>query len=289
MSLTQDLIGRVLRHVSMPCGGTAIPRVSLTRVPRTSRGTATILTPVTCLILQGEKRVTIGDAMLTCADASYFVASLDLPATGEVVVTCADRPFVAVGLELDRSMLADLIAAMPPDLIGNDDPQAGARGFGISPVTPDLLAAWASLLALLDQPEDAPLLAPLREREILYRLLRDPLGGCLREIARADSRLARIRRAIDWMRDHYAESPPIAALAEMAGMSVASFHRHFRAATAMSPLQYQKALRLHAARRLLAAGRAASSVGYAVGYGSASQFSREYRRSFGHSPSRDAR
>jgi transcriptional regulator GlxA family with amidase domain len=155
-------------------------------------------------------------------------------------------------------------------------------------VTPQLLDPWLRFLSLLDAPQDIPVIAPLLEREILYRLLQGPHGGVLRQIARADSRLCQVRNALAWIRTHYDQALRIGDLARMAGMSAASFHRHFKAATAMSPLQYQKSLRLQHARRLLIANEDAARAGYAVGYESASQFSREYARLFGAPPARDA-
>lgn len=282
-----SMLDRVVRHAASPCADTAIPRVSLSILSSPGSGGSTVLTPVTCLILQGRKQVTIGDTVLHYDSASYFVASLDLPATGLVSEASPEQPYVAVGLALDRVMLADLIAGMPPALIGSEPAPDDRACFGVAPVTDDLLEAWARLLALLDQPDDIAVLAEAREREILYRLLRGPLGGHLRQIAQDDSRLERIRRVIDWIRAHYDETLRTGMLAEIAGMSVASFHRHFRAATAMSPLQYQKTLRLHMARRLLVSGLEAGEAAYSVGYESASQFSREYSRAFGVPPSRD--
>lgn len=280
---------RVMRHARSPCSSTAIPRLTLSMLSEPRSGTSTVHAPVTCLVLQGTKHVSIGDAVLQYDSASCFVASLDLPATGRVLCASPDRPYLAVGLALDREVLAELIASLPPGSIDHAGPSRTERpGFALGAVTADLLEAWAGLLALLDRPDDIPALAPAREREVLYRLLRGPLGGQLCQMAQEDGRLARIRRAMRWIREHYDETLPTARLADLAGMSVASFHRHFRAATAMSPLQYQKTLRLQAARRLLASGMAASRAAYSVGYASASQFSREYGRSFGLPPSRDA-
>lgn len=286
--LLDSMRRRVVRHAASACDETGIPRLTLSLVSAPGSGVATVFAPVICLILQGAKQVTIGDATLRYDSGSYFVASLDLPATGQIAMASVERPYVAVGLALDRAALAELIAEMPPGLIDHDAAPAPRPGFGVSAVTEELLEAWAGLLALLDRPEDIATLAPAREREILYRLLRGPLGGHLCQIAQEDSRLARIRRAIGWIRAHGEETLRTAALADVAGMSVASFHRHFKAATAMSPLQYQKSLRLHRARRLLAAGSEASRAAYSVGYQSASQFSRDYRRFFGTPPSRDA-
>lgn len=283
-----SLRSQVMRHVDSPYYEAPIPRVVISRMTGPTSGTATLYEPVTCLILQGTKRVVIGDTVITYDASSYFVASLDLPAVGKVIEATPDRPYIAVALRIDRAVLTDLIASMPPEAIGTETADAGQAGFAVSEVTPDLLEAWAGLLGLLDRPGDISMLAPMREREILYRLLQGPLGHQLCQIAQDDSRLSRVRRAIEWIRAHYDQALRTNALAEIAGMSVASFHRHFKAATAMSPLQYQKTLRLHAARRLLAGGAEASRTAYSVGYESASQFSREYSRAFGAPPSRDA-
>jgi len=283
-----SICAQVLRHAVSPYYESPVPRLVVATQCAPTSGVATVYEPVTCLILQGTKQVVIGDAVLRYDASSYFVASLDLPAVGRVVEATADKPYVAAALRLDRALLADLIASMDPAAIGHDAPRGELTGFAVSAVTPEMLEAWAGLLALLDQPGDIAMLAPMREREILYRLLQGPLGGQLCAIAQEDSRLSRVRRAILWMHEHYEEMLRTSALAEIAGMSVASFHRHFKAATAMSPLQFQKTLRLHAARRLLASGSEASRAAYSVGYESASQFSREYARAFGMPPSRDA-
>lgn len=158
----------------------------------------------------------------------------------------------------------------------------------MAPVTVELLEAWDHLLALLDNPADIPFLAAAREREVLYRLLQGAHGPILRQVGREDSQLSRVRRAIAWIRRNFDQPLRTEALAGVAGMSVSSFHRHFKAATAMSPLQYQKTLRLQAARRLLTTNTDAARAAYAVGYESASQFSREYARLFGAPPGRDA-
>lgn len=286
--MLDSLRSQVMRHGNSEYYEAPIPRVVISRMTGPTSGTATLYEPVTCLILQGTKRVVIGDTVITYDASSYFVASLDLPAVGKVIEATPDKPYVAVALRIDRAVLADLIATMPPGAIGAEPAEADQAGFAVAAVTADLLDAWAGFLSLLDRRDDIAMLAPLREREILYRLLQGPLGHQLCAIAQDDSRLSRVRRAIEWIRAHYDQALRTSALAEIAGMSVASFHRHFKAATAMSPLQYQKTLRLHAARRLLASGAEASRTAYSVGYESASQFSREYARAFGAPPSRDA-
>lgn len=282
-----DLRARIRHHADQPIVATAIPNLSFSVVSEPGTGVAGVHVPMACLILQGSKRITVGDVALDCDSASYFLASLDVPAMGQIGAATPATPFVGAGLELDRAVLAELIAQMPPDA---GEPAGGERlpSFGLAPITGDLLAAWAGLVALLDRPEDIAVLAPLREREILFRLLQGPLSGQLRQMARDDSHVARIRRAIGWIRDHHTTMLRIEALADVAGMSVSSFHRHFRAATALSPLQYQKTVRLHAARRMLAAGSRSGEAAYSVGYESVPQFSREYRRTFGISPAADA-
>jgi len=271
----------VLRQTRTTVRTTVIPRVGLGVVHQPSQPMSALYEPMICLVLQGAKQVMIGDAVLRYDPACNFIASLELPVSGCVIEAAPERPYIGAALMIDRALLADLLTAMPPS------PEGETTGFAVAPVTSELLDAWAQLLALLDTPQDIPVLAPLREREILYRLLQGPQGGILRQIARDDSRLSRVRRAIHWIQAHFDQSMRIEALAQIAGMSVPSFHRHFKAATAMSPLQYQKTLRLQAARRMLVASNDASRTAYSVGYESASQFSREYARMFGAPPLRD--
>lgn len=194
-----------------------------------------------------------------------------------------DQPYVGTGLTLDHGLFTALIAEMP-----ELPPQKAVLGFNVETVSRAVLEAWDHLLALLDTPDDIAMLAASRERELSYRLLQSPHGPLLRQIAREEGRLAQVRRAIDWMRHHFDESFSIETVAAVAGMSLSSFNRHFRAATSTSPLQYQKTLRLQAARRLLASDVDATRSAYSVGYESASQFSREYARLFGRPPKQDA-
>jgi AraC-like DNA-binding protein len=270
------------RHADGPRCETPLPRMALHAGPMVTRPTPSVYEPAVCLVLQGAKQAIIGNRLVRYDSASYFISTVDLPARGWVVEATPARPYMAVSLKLDRDCLAALMLDMP------DAPDGETTGFAVSPVTPDLLDAWLRLLMLLDTPEHRPVLAPMHEREILYRLLCGPQGGVLRQIARADSRLSQIRRAIAWLRSHFEQAIRIEHLADLAGMSPSSFHRHFKTATAMSPLQYQKMLRLQEARRLLLANGDAARAAHRVGYESASQFSREYARMFGTPPSRDA-
>jgi AraC-like DNA-binding protein len=276
------LRGLVAKHARIGRTPTAIPRVSIAMMREPTPPMPSLFTPMLCLVLQGAKEVMIGDRRLRYDPASCFIASLDLPASGRILQASPDKPYLSVTLALDRKALAELLPDVPA--------RAGANGagFAVSPVTAELIDAWFRFLTLLDAPVDIAVLAPLIEREILYRLLAGPQGHVLRQIVSADARLSQVHQAITWIRAHYDEPIRIGRLAKLAGMSEASFHRHFKAVTAMSPLQYQKRLRLQHARRLLITNEDAARAGYAVGYESASQFSREYARLFGAPPSRDA-
>jgi AraC-like DNA-binding protein len=258
------------------------PRVSLYSSNARTMPAVGVYHPMLCLILQGAKQVLIGDRVLRYDPASYLVASLELPVSGQIIEASEDKPYICVSLALDCEAIAALVTDLPVAAEGQ------TTGFAVSAVTPPLLDSWSRMLALLDTPDDAAVLAPMLEREILYRVLRGPQGGILRQIARADSRVSQIRQAIGWIRSNFDRPLRVEHLADIAGMSPASFHRHFKAATAMSPLQYQKMLRLQEARRLLVVSADASRAAYSVGYESASQFSREYSRMFGAPPSRDA-
>lgn len=281
--LLDSMARRVIRHTDGIRTETPVPRVGIAMMTAPNAPTCVLYEPAVCVILQGAKEVTIGDRMVRYDSASCFIVSLDLPASGQVVEASAAKPYLTASLSIDREVLADLIPLVPAA-----PGAATAPGFAVAPVSEPLLAAWDNLLELLDRPEDAPVLAPLREREVLYRLLQGAGGEMLRQLVRGDSRLGQVRRAIRWMHAHYREPVRIEALADLAGMSVPSFHRQFKAVTAMSPIQFQKALRLQEARRLLATHSEASRAAYSVGYESASQFSREYARMFGLPPSRDA-
>jgi AraC-like DNA-binding protein len=273
-----------LRAIVMRAGenwtATGLPRVSMVRAEACSDQ---VYESMLHLVLQGTKSLSIGDRILSFVPATYFVVPVDLPALGQV---CGDAPgeaYLALSLTLDPAV----IAAMLADLCETDYDGKG-EAFAVSAAGPELIDAWLRMMRLVDRPREAALLAPMIEREILFRVLQGPQGDMLRQIARPDSRLSQVRRAIDWIRLHFAEPFRVEPLAAMAGMSVAAFYRHFRTVTAMTPIQYQKRLRLLKARRqLLFEPHDAASVAFSVGYESASQFSREYARMFGLPPVRD--
>jgi AraC-like DNA-binding protein len=280
-----DMLNRLCTIVDRHAAGryqpSALPRVALYKDGAAPQPVAGVYQPMMALIVSGAKEIAIGDRRLRYDPASYFIATVELPASGCVKLDLPDQRYLAVSLDLDSERLASVLTDVETGL------PSAEPAFAVNPVTADLLDAWLRLLRLLDTPQDIATLAPLYEREILYRLVQGPQGAIVRQIARANSRLSQVRRAIAMIRDQFDQPIRSESLAEAAGMSPASFHRHFRTATAMSPLQYQKSLRLQEARRLIVAGRDVAAAGYAVGYESASQFSREYARLFGLAPSRD--
>ena len=246
-----------------------------------------------CLIAQGAKRVMLGEEVYVYDASRHLVFSVDLPIGAQVMRATPDEPYLCFRLDLPAQAVADVMLKAGPAPASATAPPAvpapEARGLYLSRTSAPLLDAVVRLLRLLDAPDDAAALAPLVQQEIIYRLLRSEEGARLARVARADSQAHRVARAIAWLKTHYAEPLRVEALAQQVHMSASSLHHHFRAVTAMSPLQYQKQLRLQEARRLLLGEVSdAASAGHRVGYESPSQFSREYARLFGVPPARDA-
>lgn len=287
MSL-DELRALISRHVERPTG---IDRVLLSRVDAPTPPTASMADPVVAVVAQGSKRLTLGDRIHDYGAGQYLVVSVDLPVTGHYTAAGAEEPFLAFGLTLEPSRIASLLLES-----GSGRPASGERaapttppGLAVSDASAELVDAAVRMLRLIDHPDDVPVLAPMIEKEILWRLVTGEQGALVRQIGLADSRLRHIGRAVHWIRDHHADALRVEDLARLAGMSVSPFHRHFRAVTAMTPIQYQKRIRLQEARLLLmSTPDDVASVGFAVGYDSASQFSREYRRAFGRPPGQDA-
>lgn len=245
---------------------------------------AAVYDPMINLILTGSKTMTVGDRTFRYDPATYFVMSVDLPAVGAIHPDANGAPYLAVSLTLDPAIVASLIHDLPVEVCS----KLFDSGFSVAPVNSELLDAWVRMLRLMDRPNEIAVLAPGYEREILFRVLQGPLGWMLRDIATPDTALSRVGVAIHWIRSHFAEPIRVEALADMAALSVSAFHRHFKAVTALSPLQYQKRIRLLHARTQLFSGQGnATSVAFDVGYESPNQFSREYSRLFGLPPSQD--
>jgi AraC-like DNA-binding protein len=274
----------IARH-ARPDETTAIDGVLLSSADRPGEPRAATSGTVMALIAQGAKRLAIGDRVYDYGPGQYLVASVDLPITGHYTRASADEPALGFGLVLRPSAIAALL------LDANASPRArpAPPGLGVADASPELLDAVIRMVRLLDSPGDRDILAPMLEREILWRLLNGPLGESVHQIGLADSSLTHVSRAVHWITEHYGEPFRVEDLARSCGMSTSAFHRTFHAVTALSPIQFQKQIRLQKSRLLLLTGvDDVATVGYSVGYDSASQFSREYRRQFGLPPGRDA-
>ena len=280
------LIGRLC--ASDGIHATAIPRLVLIRSCQPTEPLHALHEPALCIVVQGRKQVMLGDRVYHYDRSQYLVVSVDLPVIGQVVEATQDAPYLCLRLDLDPVLLGAIMLEAGAGVADAAATGAGP-GLALNPVAPELLDAALRLVKLLETPRDIAMLAPLAEREILYRLMTGEQAARLRQIATGESRLQQVNRAIGWIKRNYDKAFSVEALAQEANMSPSALHQHFKAVTAMSPLQYQKQLRLQEARRLiLGATLDAASAGFRVGYDSPSQFSREYRRLFGAPPLRDA-
>jgi AraC-like DNA-binding protein len=284
MEQIKELAKLVERHA--PSDGlhsTLLPRLTLIRYSAATQPHHGLCNPALAVVAQGRKRALLGNQSYVYDPASFLVVSVDLPMVGCVLEASPEEPYLSLKLDLNLPVLSEILLEH-----GAAPAPATGPGLTLSKMTPGLLDSVVRLLRLLDTPGDLPALAPLAEREILYRLLTGEQGHAVRQIACAESRVSQVSRAIAWIKNNYRDRFSIDALAAEAGMSASSLHEHFRAATTMSPLQYQKQLRLQEARQLmLAEALDAATAGFRVGYESPSQFSREYRRLFGAPPASD--
>ncbi len=264
---------------------TEITGLHVFRRDRPSPPADCLIGPSVVLVAQGAKRLWVGGDAYPYDASHFLVTSLDLPANAEVTRATPETPCLGLALQLDRHVLASLITE--GDLRIPRERNTG-KGVGIGAISHALTSPLRRLVALLDEPEAIAVLAPLIVREVHFRLLLSDQSARLRQIAAIDGQGHRIARAVDWLKRHYAQPLRVDALAERVQMSTPSFHLHFRQLTAMSPLQYQKWLRLNEARRLMLTEHAdVASAAFKVGYESPSQFSREYSRRFGAPPRRD--
>jgi AraC-like DNA-binding protein len=287
-----ELRALIARH-ARPDETTAIDGVLLSAADRPGEPRASTSGTVMAIVAQGAKRLAIGDRVYDYGPGQYLVASVDLPITGHYTRASADEPALGFGLILRPSAVASLLldadaapASGPPH---RARPAPAPPGLGVADASPELLDAVVRMVRLLDSPADRNILAPIIERELLWRLINGPLGEGLRQTGLADSSLTHVSRAVRWISEHYNTPFRVEDLAGSCGMSTSAFHRNFRAVTALSPIQFQKQIRLQKSRLLLLTGAEdVATVGYRVGYDSTSQFSREYRREFGLPPGRDA-
>jgi AraC-like DNA-binding protein len=280
----------VTRHTRAGAGltRTALDAVALLRSSAITEPLGDVVEPTLGVIVQGIKETTLNGRTFTYGPGQFLIVSVELPTIGHVVRASHDEPLLGFVLTLrPHAIAALLLETSPPSPAQPSGVAADPAGMAVSTASPKLLDAIGRMLALLDEPADAAALSAGIEREILWRLLTGPQGATVRQLGLADSRLTHLARAINWIRTHYNETLRVDELAALATMSVSAFHRHFRSLTTMTPVQFQKQIRLHEARaRLLADPNDIAGIGFAVGYDSPSQFSREYRRAFGVPPSR---
>jgi AraC-like DNA-binding protein len=281
-----DLVKRIARCTE---GGelhtSSVPGLSLFRRTEPTEPITGMYEPSICLVAQGAKRVQLGDDSYVYDPQHYLITSVHLPTVVQIIEASVEKPYLGLRLTFDMREVAQLMAdsQLPPPKT-----QQSSRGMATGAVTLPLVNAFLRLIDLLGAAEDIPILAPVVQREIIYRLLVGDQGARLRQIAAAGSQSQQIARALEWLKENFTQPLRIDDLAEQARMSTSTFHHHFRSMTALSPLQYQKQLRLQEARRLMLAERLdAATAAFQVGYESPSQFSREYGRLFGAPPLRD--
>lgn len=282
MTPLHEMVDLIRRHAPDGLEPSAVPGLRLYRGDQPTRMVKTAYRPMLCLVVSGAKQTLLGETVYTYHAGDCLVVSAELPVCGSVIET----PYLAVSINLDRPAVSRVLIEMGETAAWEQPPPAGIR---VARLPEDLLDPVARLLRLLDRPREIAMMAPMIERELIWRLLHSEHAATVRQIGSGESRLAGVSRAIRWLRAHYAEPMRVEHLAETAGMSLSTFHRHFRTVTTMSPLQFQKQMRLQEARSLLISqGGGAADAGFAVGYDSPSQFSREYARQFGLPPARDA-
>lgn len=281
----EELAERIARAV--PEDGKAEPLAGL-HLHRTSMSTDPlhgVAEPSFCVIAQGSKEVLLGENVYRYDPAHYLLSTVELPVVSRIIEASPARPYLSFRLELDPALVSSVM--VEAGHLASRSP-GDVRAFAVSPMEADLLDATVRMMRLLDSPAEARVLRPLITREIVYRLLMGEQGNRLRHLALLGSQTDRIAEAVERLRRDFNQPLRIDHLAREVGMSVSGFHHHFKAVTAMSPLQFQKQLRLQEARRLLLGGDVdATSAGFRVGYEDASQFSKEYKRFFGEPPMRD--
>ena len=288
IEMRADLARRVARHT--PADGkiaTPIPGLCLYRRSAPTDCMSVNYEPELVIFVQGEKHINVGGRTLVCNGSSFLLTSVDMPVVSQVTKASREKPILGMTFKLEMPVVREILAQHEFHLSVESN---AARAIAVGVTSEELLRPCLRLMDLLDAPEDIPFLAGLVQREILYRLLRGPLGENLRAIATLGEQSHRTAKAVAWLRANYTKPLRVEELAGMAQMGVSTLHHQFRTLTSMSPLQYQKQLRLQVAReRMLNNGIDAASAAFEVGYESASQFNREYRRLFGTPPMRDVK
>jgi len=278
----------IVRHLGEKCESqTPIPGLSIHGTNRPSEPTSYLYEPSFALIASGSKRVVLASETYVYDESHFLLTAIGLPTIVQVLDADANRPYYSVKLNIDLDLASELITDVDARGLYTMPPETG---MALGAVTPPLATATLRLVELLDTPEDIPILARALQRELLYRVLTSSAGGRLRQAVELRAQGNRVAAAVRWIRENYARPLRIKHLADQVGMGESTLHQHFRTLTNMSPLQYQKRLRLHEARRLMINQRIdAGTAAHRVGYESATQFNREYSRLFGTSPKRDVR
>jgi AraC-like DNA-binding protein len=264
---------------------TEIPGLRLYRRSAPTACTSAAYEPSLVVFVQGQKRINVGRTINVCDGSNFLLTSVDLPVVSQVIAATQEEPILGLVLKLEMPVVREILSQQEFHLRHES---AEARGMAVGITFPELLDACLRLMNLIDSPQDIPFLSNLIQREIVFRLLRSPQGKHLRAIATLGEQSHRTAKAVEWLRTNYAKPLRVEELAALTRMGVSTLHHQFRSLTSMSPLQYQKQLRLHVAReRMLNNGMDAASAAFEVGYESASQFNREYSRFFGTPPMRD--
>ena len=286
VAMRKDLARKIAAHIRMDGKeATGVPGLSLYRKSAPTQCTSAAYEPELIVFVQGEKRINVGGTTLECNESTFLLTSIDMPVVSQVTKASREEPILALMLKLEMPMVREILSQ---EEFHVSESVSGTRGMAVGESSVELLDACSRLLDLLDAPQDIPFLSNLIQREVIYRLLRGPQGKHLRAIATLGEQSNRTAKAVAWLRENYVKPLRVEELASIAQMGVSTLHHHFRSLTAMSPLQYQKQLRLHTARlRMLMGGLDAASAAFEVGYESPSQFSREYSRFFGQPPMRD--
>lgn len=289
MSL-EELRSLITRHARGGTTATALPGVAVSRVDHSTPQNYVMTGTVLALVAQGAKRLAVGDTVHDYGPGQFIVTSVELPVSGQFLNASPEQPALGFGLTLRPEVVAELmLSPAAADLRRSAHGESAPSAVAVGHASERLVDAAVRMLRLLEHPRDVPVLAPLIEREILWLTMSGEQGATVRQLGLADSSLSRVRHVVNWMKERYAEPVRVEELAQQAQMSSSTFHRAFHAVTAMSPIQFQKRIRLQEARlHLMSNPGDITAAAYAVGYESPSQFSREYRRQFGAPPSRDA-
>jgi AraC-like DNA-binding protein len=291
-SRVEELRAELARKIALFVGSaeklaTDIPGLTLYRRTAPTAPASVTYEPSLAVVAQGRKQVALGRTTILYGESRFLLTSVDLPVISQVIEASEQSPYLCLLLKLEMPMVRELLSREEIPVV---EPQSDNPAMTTGESTAEFLSACCRLMDLLNTPRDIPFLSGLIQREIIYRILRTAEGQRLRAIATQGDQSHRTAKAIAWIKANYAKALRVEDLAQIAGMGVSTLHHHFRALTSMSPLQYQKQLRLHAARRrMLMDDLDAASAAFAVGYESASQFNREYSRFFGQPPMRDVR